>query len=137
GEIIERISGKRLDEYVKENITKPLNMKDTMYNPSEKLKKRIAATEYQPEINRGLVWGEVHDENAWSLDGVAGHAGVFSTANDLAKLAHMYVNDGRYGSKQLLKPETVQLLVENQIPEFPGNEHGLGWELSQIWYMDG
>ena len=74
-----------------------------MYNPPEKLKKRIAATEYQPGINRGLVWGEVHDENAWSLDGVAGHAGVFSTANDLAKLAHMYVNDGRYGGKQLLQ----------------------------------
>ena len=137
GEIIERISGKGLDEYIKENITGPLDMKDTMYNPSEKLKKRIAATEYQPGINRGLVWGEVHDENAWSLDGVAGHAGVFSTANDLAKLAHMYVNDGRYGGKQLLQPETVQLLVENQIPEFPGNDHGLGWELSQIWYMDG
>ena len=49
----------------------------------------------------------------------------------------MYVNDGRYGGKQLLQPETVQLLVENQIPEFPGNDHGLGWELSQIWYMDG
>ena len=137
GEIIERISGKRLDEYIKENITVPLNMKDTMYNPSKKLKKRIAATEYQPAINRGLVWGEVHDEKAWSLDGVAGHAGVFSTANDLAKLAHMFVNNGRYGSKQLLQPETVKLLVENQIPEFPGNDHGLGWELSQMWYMDG
>ncbi|WP_172370675.1 serine hydrolase domain-containing protein [Sporosarcina jiandibaonis] len=137
GEIIERISGKGLDKYIKEKITGPLDMKDTMYNPTAELKMRIAATEYQPGINRGLVWGEVHDENAWSLDGVAGHAGVFSTANDLAKLAHMYVNDGRYGDKQLLQPETVQLLVENQIPEFPGNDHGLGWELSQMWYMDG
>lgn len=136
GEIIERISGKGLDEFIKEKITEPLKMKDTMYNPSEKLKERIAATEYQPWTNRGLVWGEVHDENAWSLDGVAGHAGVFSTANDLAKLAHMFLNEGRYGSKQILQPETIKLLVENQIPEFPGNEHGLGWELSQGWYMD-
>ncbi|KSU59473.1 serine hydrolase [[Bacillus] enclensis] len=137
GAIIERLSGQRLDEFVKENITEPIGMKDTMYNPPASLKERIAATEYQPAIGRGLVWGEVHDENAWSLDGVAGHAGVFSTAEDLAKFAHMFVKDGRYGNKQILKPETVKLLSENQIPEFPGDDHGLGWELNQGWFMDG
>ncbi|WP_173917928.1 serine hydrolase domain-containing protein [Halobacillus sp. Marseille-Q1614] len=136
GALIEKMSGQRLDEFVYENITGPLRMKDTMYNPPEKLKERIAATEYQAAIGRGLVWGEVHDENAWSLDGVAGHAGVFSTAEDLGKLGHMYLNDGRYGGKQILKSETVKLLTENRIPEFPGDEHGLGWELSQGWYMD-
>ncbi|RDW15629.1 serine hydrolase domain-containing protein [Oceanobacillus chungangensis] len=136
GAIIERLSGKRLDEYVHEKITKPLKMNDTMYNPPASLKYRIAATEYQPWTNRGIVWGEVHDESAWSLDGVAGHAGVFSTANDLGKLAHMFINDGKYGGKRILKPETIKLLVENQIPEFPGNDHGLGWELAQGWYMD-
>src|SRR5690606_41617846 len=136
GALIERLSGQGLDEYVFENITKPLKMTDTMYNPPESLKHRIAATEYQPWTNRGVVWGEVHDENAWSLDGVAGHAGVFSTAHDLGKLAHMFINEGRYGGKRILQPETIQLLVENQIPEFPGNDHGLGWELSQGWYMD-
>ncbi|UFU00214.1 serine hydrolase [Radiobacillus kanasensis] len=134
--LVERLSGMSLDEFVKERITKPLKMKDTMYNPPEKLKSRIAATEYQPWTDRGLVWGQVHDENAWSLGGVAGHAGVFSTANDLAKLGHMIINDGRYGNKQILKPETVKLLVENQIPQFPGDEHGLGWEVGQGWYMD-
>ncbi|WP_059172350.1 serine hydrolase domain-containing protein [Bacillus sp. FJAT-27445] len=137
GVLIERLSGKRQDEFVKEQITDPLKMKDTMYNPPASLKNRIAATEYQPLINRGIVWGEVHDENAWSLEGVAGHAGVFSTAEDLAKLAHMYLNDGRYGGEQILKAETVGMLVENQIPEFPGNDHGLGWELAQGWFMDG
>lgn len=136
GALIERLSGQGLDEYVFENITKPLKMTDTMYNPPESLKHRIAATEYQPWTNRGVVWGEVHDENAWSLDGIAGHAGVFSTAHDLGKLAHMFINEGRYGGKRILQPETIQLLVENQIPEFPGNDHGLGWELSQGWYMD-
>ncbi|WP_163528043.1 serine hydrolase domain-containing protein [Halobacillus ihumii] len=134
--IIERISGQSLDTFVKENLTEPLNMTDTMYNPPEQLKQRIAATEYQPWTGRGLVWGEVHDENAWSLGGVAGHAGVFSTAKDLAKLGHMFLNEGRYGGKQILEPETVELLIKNQIPEFPGNEHGLGWELAQGWYMD-
>ncbi|WP_316570765.1 serine hydrolase [Neobacillus sp. YIM B06451] len=136
GVLIERLSGKRQDEFVKEYITEPLEMKDTMYNPPAALKDRIAATEYQPWTNRGIVWGEVHDENAWSLDGVAGHAGVFSTAEDLSKLAHMYLNDGRYGDKQILRTETVSMLVENQIPEFPGNEHGLGWEIGQGWFMD-
>lgn len=134
--LIERLSGQRLDEYVKENITDPLGMEDTMYNPPASLKDRIAATEYQPWTDRGIVWGEVHDENAWSLDGVAGHAGVFSTARDLATFAHMYLNDGTYGGTQILKPETVKLLAENQIPQFPGDEHGLGWELQQGWYMD-
>ncbi|QDP39499.1 serine hydrolase domain-containing protein [Radiobacillus deserti] len=136
GVLIERLSGMSLDQFVKEEITDPLHMKDTMYNPSAKYKHRIAATEYQTWTNRGLVWGEVHDENAWSLGGVAGHAGVFSTASDLAKLGHMIINDGRYGKTRILKPETVELLVENQIPEFPGDEHGLGWEVGQGWYMD-
>lgn len=137
GILIERLSGQRLDQFVKENITEPLNMKDTMYNPPESLRHRIAATEYMPWTDRGIVWGEVHDEKAWALDGVAGHAGVFSTAHDLAILAHMFLNEGSYGGKQILKPETVALLVENQIPEFPGDDHGLGWELSQMWYMEG
>ncbi|WP_349408476.1 serine hydrolase [Pseudalkalibacillus sp. SCS-8] len=136
GALVERLSGQRLDQFVKEHITDPLKMENTMYNPPESLKDRIAATEYQPWTNRGLVWGEVHDENAWSLGGVAGHAGVFSTAMDLAKLAHMYVNEGRYGNKQILKPETIKLLVENQIPSFPGDDHGLGWEINQGWFMD-
>ena len=136
GALIEKMSGQRQDEFVKEQITEPLKMTDTMYNPPASLKNRIAATEFQPWTNRNIVWGEVHDENAWSLDGVAGHAGVFSTAEDLAKLAHMYLNDGRYGSVQILKHETVQILVKNQIPQFAGNDHGLGWELAQGWFMD-
>jgi serine-type D-Ala-D-Ala carboxypeptidase len=136
GVLIERLSGQRQDEFVRNYITEPLKMEDTMYNPPASLKSRIAATEFQPWTNRDIVWGEVHDENAWSLDGVAGHAGVFSTAEDLAKLAHMYLNDGSYGSVQILKQETVKMVVENQIPEFPGNDHGLGWELAQGWFMD-
>ncbi len=136
GVLVERLSGDHLDEYVKKNITEPLGMKDTMYNPSADLRDRIAATEYQPAIGRGMVWGSVHDENAWSLDGVAGHAGVFSTAKDLAIFGHMILQNGKYGKTQILKPETVSLLTENQLPQFPSNSHGLGWELNQGWYMD-
>lgn len=136
GALVERLSGQRQDIFVKEHITGPLGMKDTMYNPPVSLKKRIAATEFQATPNRGLVWGEVHDENAWSLDGVAGHAGVFSTAEDLAKLAHIFINNGEYGGKSILNPETIKLLLENQNEKFPGDDHGLGWELGQGWYMD-
>ncbi|WP_429876149.1 serine hydrolase [Fictibacillus sp. NRS-1165] len=136
GVLVERLSGKSLDQYVKEVITGPLKMRDTMYNPPAYLKPRIAATEYEPYINRGIVWGEVHDENAWSLDGVAGHAGVFSSAHDLAVFAHMMLQNGKYGHKRILKPSTVELLQENQLPQFPSNSHGLGWELDQGWYMD-
>lgn len=136
GVLVERLSGQRLDAFVKDVITDPLGMNDTMYNPPASLRQRIAATEYQPWTDRGLVWGEVHDENAWALDGVAGHAGVFSTARDLAVFAHMLLQDGEYDGKRILEPETVELLEENQLPQFPGNDHGLGWELNQIWYMD-
>ncbi|MDC3414045.1 serine hydrolase [Aquibacillus sp. 3ASR75-11] len=136
GILVERLSGKRLDAFVKDTITEPLDMSDTMYNPPENLKGRIAATEYQPWTDRGLVWGEVHDENAWSLDGVAGHAGVFSTAKDLAIFAQMMLQEGKYGGTRVLEPDTVKLLAENQIPQFPDDTHGLGWELDQGWYMD-
>ncbi|WP_462410906.1 serine hydrolase domain-containing protein [Neobacillus sp. Marseille-QA0830] len=136
GALIEQLSGRRQDVFVKEHITRPLGMKDTMYNPPASLKKRIAATEYQAVPARGLVWGKVHDENAWSLGGVAGHAGVFSTAQDLAKLAHVFINNGKYGGKTILKPETVKFILQNQNGSFRGDDHGLGWELAQNWYMD-
>ncbi|PQD96701.1 serine hydrolase [Pradoshia eiseniae] len=136
GALVETWSGLRQDEFVKRAITDPLGMKDTMYNPPAQLKKRIAATEYQPNIGRGLVWGEVHDENAWSLEGVAGHAGVFSTAKDLAILAHAYLNDGKYGKVRILKKKTIDLIMKNYNTAFPGDDHGLGFELNQGWYMD-
>ncbi|HEX7064234.1 MAG TPA: serine hydrolase [Bacillales bacterium] len=136
GALVERISGKRLDQYIEENITGPLHMDDTMFNPPERLKDRVAATEYQPWTGRGLVWGEVHDENAWLMDGVSGHAGLFSTAHDLAIFAQMILNDGKYKGARILEPETVAMIETNQLPDFPGDAHGLGWELAQGWYMD-
>lgn len=136
GALVERVSGQRLDAYVREHITAPLGMKDTMYNPPASLKPRIAATEYQKEAGRGLVWGEVHDENAWSLDGVAGHAGLFSTARDLAIFAHTMLQKGTYGNTRILKEETVEVMEQNQNVSFPDNAHGLGWELDQGWFMD-
>ncbi|MFC7392870.1 serine hydrolase domain-containing protein [Scopulibacillus cellulosilyticus] len=134
--LIEKLSGERLDEFVKKHVTAPLGMKDTMYNPGLFLKARIAATEYQPWTDRGLVWGQVHDEKAWALGGTAGHAGIFSTASDLAKFSQMLLNGGCYKGKRILKPSTVQLMETNQLSKFQNHPHGLGVELGQEWYMD-
>ncbi|BAC12623.1 beta-lactamase (cephalosporinase) [Oceanobacillus iheyensis HTE831] len=136
GVLIERLSGQRQDEYVAENITEPLQMSDTMYSPPASLKNRIAATEYQANVNRGLVWGSVHDEKAWALDGVAGHAGVFSSAEDLAVFGQMMLNEGSYQGEQILSEEAFDLITTNWNGAFPGQDQGLGWELNQSWYMD-
>ncbi len=84
-----------------------------------------------------MIRGEVHDENAWSLGGVAGHAGLFSTAHDLAILARTLLNGGRYGHARILEADTVRAMLVNENAEFPGDSHGLGFELDQRWYMDG
>ncbi len=137
GEVAHRVTGKTLDKLVADGITKPLQMRDTGYNPDPKKKPRIAATEFQTSPPRGMVWGSVHDENAWSLGGVAGHAGVFSTADDLAVLAQTFLNGGSYRGARILKESSVTAMITNFNQAFPGNDHGLGFELNQRWYMGG
>jgi CubicO group peptidase (beta-lactamase class C family) len=137
GKLVELVTGKTLDQVVHERITGPLKMRDTGYNPPASELGRIAATEYQTTPARGMVHGSVHDENAWSLNGVAGHAGVFSTADDLAILAQTVVNGGSYGKARILSPASVEALLHNENEEFPSNSHGLGFELDQMWYMEG
>ena len=134
GVLVERVTGEPLDRVVKERITSPLGMTDTGYNPTDRT--RTAATEYQVSPPRGMVWGEVHDENAWSLGGVAGHAGVFSTVDDLAVLSQALLNGGTYEGHRILSRKSVQSLIANYNTDFPGDSHGLGFELDQRWYMD-
>lgn len=137
GELVTRVSGRSLDRLVTDGITRPLRLRDTGYNPSPRVRHRVAATEFQAVPDRGLVWGEVHDENAWSFGGVAGHAGVFSTAGDLAVLAQTMINGGFYDGRRILRPETVRQMITNETPQFPDDAHGLGFELDQRWYMGG
>jgi CubicO group peptidase (beta-lactamase class C family) len=137
GVLLERQTGRGLDQLVRERITGPLRMKDTGYNPDPSLRPRIAATEFEASPPRGMVWGEVHDENAWSLGGVAGHAGVFSTAQDMAVLAQSMLNGGTYRGHRILSPDSVQKMTTNYNAAFPGDSHGLGFELDQRWYMGG
>ncbi|WP_447005247.1 serine hydrolase [Saccharothrix isguenensis] len=133
GLLAEKWSGKKLDELVRDDITAPLGLVDTGYNPPAAKLDRIAATEYQ--AGRGIIRGTVHDENAWSLGGVAGHAGVFSTARDLAVLGQAILNGGVHAGGRILDEGTVELMLTDFNQAFPGNAHGLGFELDQRWYM--
>ena len=137
GLLVQRVAGAPLDEVVAEGITGPLGMDDTGYNPSPEELDRIAATEFQIDPPRGMVRGQVHDENSWALGGVSGHAGVFSTADDLAVLGQALLNGGAYGGERILREHTVEQMLTNFTGAFPGNSHGLGFELDQRWYMAG
>jgi CubicO group peptidase (beta-lactamase class C family) len=137
--ILEKITGLPLDTQLRDEITAPLGMHRTRYNPPASWKPRVAATEDARKpwsgLDRGLVWGEVHDENAYGLGGVAGHAGVFSSAWDLAVLGRTLLNGGAYGRARILSPASVRLMFTDFNTAFPGDEHGLGFELYQHWYM--
>lgn len=137
GVLVERLTGATLDTVVRQRITEPLRMADTGFNPPASKLDRIAATEYMTTPPRGMVRGAVHDENAWSFGGVAGHAGIFSTAGDLAVLAQAILNGGSYAGRRILRPETVRAMLSDYNQEFPGHAHGLGFELDQRWYMGG
>jgi CubicO group peptidase (beta-lactamase class C family) len=99
GKIVERVSGQRLDQYLTAHVFRPLGMFDTQYRPDSSLLPRIAPTERDPWRGR-LVHGEVHDENAYALGGISGHAGLFSTAHDLSRLAQAYLNGGEIDGAQ-------------------------------------
>ncbi|MEU9221153.1 serine hydrolase [Streptomyces sp. NPDC048376] len=137
--VLEGVTGRALDVLLRDGITKPLGLTRTRYNPPASWRPGIAATEDARKpwsgLDRGLVWGEVHDENAFSLGGVAGHAGVFSSAWDLAVLGRTLLNGGSYGRARILRPESVELMFTDFNTDFPGDEHGLGFELYQHWYM--
>jgi uncharacterized protein YbbC (DUF1343 family)/CubicO group peptidase (beta-lactamase class C family) len=108
GELVEKLSGKPLDEFAKANIFTPLGMSATGYKPDDALKKRCAPTEQRE--GRWMV-GEVHDPRAYLLGGVAGHAGLFSTADDLARYARMLLHDGSLDGRRVLSPLTVRLMT--------------------------
>ncbi len=135
GKLVEEVSGESLNAVVRKGITKPLGMTDTGYNPPPSTWDRVAATEYQPSSGRGTIRGTVHDEDAYYLGGVAGHAGVFSTASDLAVLAQTILNGGSYGHARILSRESTALMLTNFNRAFPNDSHGLGFDLAQPWYM--
>lgn len=135
GALVEHLSGEHEDVFVRKRIAAPLHMTDTMYNPPKELQPRIAATEYQPWLHRGMLRGDVEDGNAWALGGVAGHAGVFSSAHDLAIFGQMMLNGGVYDGSRVLSQRAVQLLLTNWDKQFPGDGTGLGWSIDRGYLM--
>ncbi len=126
GEIVQRVSGKPLEEFVANDIYRPLKMVDTGYMPDGKLLPRIAPT----EVVDGKPWrGIVHDPTARHMGGVAGHAGLFFTASDLARYARMLLNYGTLDGVQIFKPETVKLMTSVQSPPGAPARRGLGWDI--------
>ncbi|HDH06768.1 MAG TPA: hypothetical protein ENF87_00185, partial [Thermoproteales archaeon] len=127
GFIIEEIYGKSLDQVYREKIADPLGLKNTYFNPPRELRERIAATEYC-KYRKKIVWGEVHDENAWSLGGVAGHAGAFSTALDLAIYAQTLLNKGTYNGTKIFSPRAVEEMTSEQLTDGE-DRRALGWTM--------
>lgn len=126
GELIRRVSGQPLDEFASENIFRPLGMKDTMFRPDERRRYRCAPTERRE--GRWMV-GEVHDPRAYALGGVAGHAGLFSTVDDLAIYAQMILNGGEFRGARILSPLGVRRMTESRGLPY-GEMRGLGWDIN-------
>jgi beta-N-acetylhexosaminidase len=124
-EIIQRLTGKPLDQLANEYLFNPLGMKNSMYNPPKNLWPEIAPTEIDDRWRHRLVQGEVHDENAYAIGGVSGHAGVFSTAPDLSAFCQMLLNGGVYAHQRVLKRGTIaEFIVPQPLAQ---NARTLGW----------
>lgn len=125
GEILEKTAGQPLDTFVEERVFAPLGMRATQFRPPAELRPRIAPTEEDPWRGR-LVHGEVHDENAFAMGGVAPHAGLFGTAGDLARFAQMLLNGGTLDGHRIVSRETVDLFTRRA--GIPGSDRALGWD---------
>jgi CubicO group peptidase (beta-lactamase class C family) len=125
GEILERTTGKTIDQLAQEQIFTPLQMTSTTFNPSKNILARIAPTENDATFRKRLLQGEVHDENAYAMGGVAGHAGMFTTASDLAAFGQMMLNGGVYAHHRMLTRATISMFTTPQT--VAGNARTLGW----------
>jgi CubicO group peptidase (beta-lactamase class C family) len=124
--VLETLTQKPLDLLVTENITSPLGMERTLYNPDRSLLNEIVPTEIS-EWHKGLVRGFVHDENSFAMGGVSGHAGLFSTVEDLSAFCQMYLNGGIYAHMRLLDMNTITLFTQ-RVNLVPGSTRAIGWD---------
>jgi len=129
GEIVHRLSGQMLSDFARENVFQPLGMDDTMFLPPASLRSRIAPTEIDSATGQPLR-GVVHDDTARYMGGVAGHAGMFTTADDLAKFAQMMLDHGQAANgKRLFSANTVEKFTTPQSPADQPILRGLGWDI--------
>jgi CubicO group peptidase (beta-lactamase class C family) len=131
GLIVEVVAGEPLDKFLSRRVFEPLGMNETMFRPADSLRSRIAPTEVTPPRGYPLR-GEVHDENAYALGGVAGHAGLFSTAADLSVFAQMMLNGGEYNGVQIISKPTVELFTSRAF-----GHRALGWDTAEGDYGSG
>jgi uncharacterized protein YbbC (DUF1343 family)/CubicO group peptidase (beta-lactamase class C family) len=145
GEVVHRASGLTLDEFARRNIFQPLGMRDTSFRPNPATRARIAPTEKRrgqmsylgdtpqhADAADGDKWlrGEVHDPTSYRMGGVAGHAGLFSTADDLAIYCQMILNGGRYREARILSPLSVAEMTRPRIVSENGWTRGVGWDIN-------
>ncbi|MGI9107091.1 MAG: exo-beta-N-acetylmuramidase NamZ domain-containing protein [Pyrinomonadaceae bacterium] len=145
GEVVKRVSGEALDVFARKNIFEPLRMRDTNFNPPAALRSRIAPTEKRRAqaaylggraesagAAEGERWlrGEVHDPTAYRMSGVAGHAGLFSTADDLALYCQMILGGGEYAGVRILSPLGVASMTRPRAVGEDGAARGLGWDIA-------
>ena len=132
GELVQRVSGKSLDKYLKQHIFSPLGMKKTYFNPRENVEDLdqidFAATEYCDWRDRYVI-GEVHDENSYSLGGVSGHAGLFSSIGDLSRFVRMLLNEGDLEGNKIFPGRLIKMMRKNWTEKFAANR-ALGWDLA-------
>jgi serine-type D-Ala-D-Ala carboxypeptidase len=130
GWAIAHCSERSLDQLFREVVAEPLGMRDTRYRPNRRDVQRIAATERNGDqrLHKGLIWGEVHDGNAWSLRAVAGHAGLFGTADDLGRFVQALLNPKRH---PVLTPSSIARMTRVQAGALP-DVRGLGWRLQPV-----
>ena len=129
GAIVERLTGQPEDVFANQEIFGPLGMDRTMYRPPSSMRKDIAPTEVDTTFRHRLMWGEVHDENAWAMGGVAGHAGLFSTAPDVAIFAQMLLNGGIYAHQRLLDRSIIGEFTKRV--DIETSARTLGWDVPE------
>ncbi|WP_155373916.1 serine hydrolase domain-containing protein [Catellatospora vulcania] len=149
GKIIEQVTGRRLDQVLKSDLTEPLGLRDTGFTPNTRLpadvrRTRLVATDARSP--RGLLRGTVHDDVANHLGGIAGHAGLFASAADVAAIGQLLLDGGVHQGRRLLAEATVQQMLVNANAGKPAvdrerpyrtSAHGLGVVLDQRWFMGG
>jgi CubicO group peptidase (beta-lactamase class C family) len=124
GEVIQRVTSISLHEFAYTNILKPLNMEDSLFNPNIANKNNCAATEFSA-LRNGIINGEVHDNNAYYMGGISGHAGLFSKAKDLFFFCQMILNKGIFNNVRILSSEITEIMTKNAIK--PLGFEGLGF----------
>ncbi|CAG1771221.1 serine-type D-Ala-D-Ala carboxypeptidase [uncultured bacterium] len=125
GEVVKRVTGEAFDAFLAKRVFEPLGMRETMFRPPAAVLDRVAPTEVDPWRQRHLR-GEVHDENAFALGGVSSHAGLFSTARDLTRLARMYLGGGELDGHRFVSAATIAAFT--RVQDSTLSHRALGWE---------